>query len=137
VRDNFSGKTLRSWFGLSDEVFYNRGSIYLTSIGKCYPGKNQKGTDKFPNLICAEKWLKKEIKLVNPKLIITVGSFAFSWFFPKQKFLRNVDGKVKRWHGIKTSCLPRPSGANVATRKKLDMERIVKSLRRNLSPFFT
>lgn len=132
-RDNYSGKTLRGWFGLPDEVFYNPNLIYLTSIGKCYPGKDQKNLDKFPNLICAEKWLKNEIKLVKPKLIIIVGGFAFNWFFPKQKFLPNLDGKLKKWQGINLLCLPHPSGANVATRKNLDMEKIVKSLRNHLS----
>jgi len=132
-RDNFSGKTLRSWFGIPDEVFYNPDLIYLTSIGKCYPGKDKKGFDKFPDLICAEKWLKKEIKLVKPKLIIIVGNFSFQWFFPGERFLKNVNGEIKKWHGINVYCLPHPSGANVATRKRLDMKKIIGNLRKNIS----
>lgn len=132
-RDNFSGKTLRSWFGLPDAVFYNPDLIYLTSIGKCYPGKDKKGVDKFPSLVCAEKWLKNEVVLVRPKLIIVVGNFAFSWFFPGQKFLENVDGKTRKWQDIKVYCLPHPSGANVATRKKLAMDKIINNLRANLA----
>jgi len=65
---------------LPDETFYNPDIFYLTSIGKRYPGKGKNG-DNLPNLICAEKWLRKEISLVKPKLIITVGKFAFNWFF--------------------------------------------------------
>ena len=130
-RDNLSGKTLRSWFGLPDEVFYNPDLVYLTSIGKCYPGKGKNG-DKFPDLICAEKWLKKEISLVKPKLIITIGKFSFDWFFPGEDYLENLNAKTKKWQGIEVYCLPHPSGANAGTRKKIDMEKIVKNLRRKL-----
>lgn len=130
-RDNFSGKTLRTWFGLTDEVFYNSNFLYLTSIGKCYPGRTKKG-DKLPDLICAEKWLRQEINLLKPKLIIIVGKFAFSWFFPDEPFINNVNGKTLKWRGIKVYCLPHPSGANVATRQKLNMPKIIAHLRQNL-----
>ena len=132
-KDNFSGKTLRGWFNLPDEVFYNPDLIYLTSIGKCYPGKDKKNIDKFPDLICAEKWLKREIKLIKPKLIIIVGNVSFQWFFPSERFLKNVNGEIKKWQGINVYCLPHPSGANVATRKRLDMEKIIGNLRKTIS----
>jgi len=130
-RDNLSGKMLRSWFGLPNEVFYNPDLLYLTSIGKCYPGKEKNG-DKLPDLICAEKWLKKEISLVKPKLIVTIGKFAFHWFFPNQEYLQNLNGKIKKWQGIDIYSLPHPSGANAGTRKKLDMEEIIRNLRKKL-----
>jgi len=129
--DNLSGKIFRRWFGLPDEIFYNPDIFYLTSIGKCYPGKGKNG-DKLPSLICAEKWLRKEISLVKPKLIITVGKFAFSWFFPGENYLNNLNGKTKSWQGIRVYCLPHPSGANAGTRKKLDMEKIISELRKNI-----
>lgn len=132
-RDNLSGKTLRRWFNLPDKVFYNPDFLYLTSIGKCYPGKDKNNLDKFPNPICAKKWLKKEIELVKPKLIIIVGKFAFNWFFPDEKFLKNVNGETKKWRGINIYCLPHPSGANVATRKRLDMQKIIINLQKNIS----
>lgn len=130
-RDNLSGKTLRNWFGLPDEVFYNQDFLYLTSIGKCYSGKAKSG-DKLPNLICAEKWLRKEIALVKPKLIVTIGKFAFKWFFPDENYLGSLNGKTKIWQGIELFCLPHPSGVNVATRKKLEMEKIIENLRRKV-----
>lgn len=130
-RDNLSGKTLRSWFGLPDEVFYNPDFIYLTSIGKCYPGKGKNG-DKLPDLVCAERWLKKEIELVKPKLIITIGKFSFNWFFPGKDYLENLNAETKNWQGIEVYCLPHPSGANAGTRKKIDMEKIIRNLRRKL-----
>jgi uracil-DNA glycosylase family 4 len=130
-RDNLSGKTLRGWFGIADEIFYNPDIFYLTSIGKCYPGKI-KGVDKLPDLICAEKWLKKEIMLVKPQLIITIGKFAFNWFFPEKNYLQNLNGKLKKWRTINVYSLPHPSGANAGTRKKLNMEKIIRGLRKNL-----
>ena len=134
-RDNLSGKTLQGWFGLPDEVFYNPDFIYLTSIGKCYPGKGKSG-DKLPDLVCAEEWLKKEIGLVKPKLIITIGKFSFNWFFPNQEYLKNLKGKIKKWQGIDVYCLPHPSGANVRLRKKLNMEKIIRGLKEKLAVYF-
>lgn len=132
-RDNLSGKTLRGWFGLPDEVFYDEDKFYITSLGKCYPGKKKNG-DKLPDPICAETWLKEEIKLVKPKLIVTIGKSAFKWFFPELDYDSNLRGEMLNWGSAKVYPLPHPSGANVAwrTRNKGRMEKIIENLRINI-----
>ncbi|HJW97293.1 MAG TPA: uracil-DNA glycosylase family protein [archaeon] len=132
-KDNLSGKTLRSWFGLADEVFYNENLIYLTALGKCYPGKG-KGGDKLPNPICAQKWLAKEIETLKPKLVVTVGKRSFSWFFPERDYDKSLAGKPLEWKGMNFFPLPHPSGANNAwkTRNSGRLELIVRNLRKEL-----
>lgn len=82
-----SGKKLRSeWYNISDEVFYNEDNFYITSIAHCYPGKSPNGGDRVPPKICAQKWLQKEIDLVNNEIFIIVGKSASDFFFPKKNF---------------------------------------------------
>lgn len=128
-KDNLSGKRLREWFGIGDESFYNVEKLYLTSIGKCFPGKDKKGKDLLPDTICAEKWLMNEIELVQPELIITVGGFSFKWFFPELPFMQSLDGSLLDWKGVGVIPLPHPSGANISNVKKLDMDKILENLK--------
>jgi len=132
-RDNKSGKTLRGWFGLPDEVFYDENLVYLTAVGKCYPGKG-KGGDLLPNPVCAETWLEQEIEALKPKLIVTVGRKSFSWFFPDRSYDESLDGKIIKWQGVDVFPLPHPSGANNAwkTRNRERLDLIVKNLRKEL-----
>ena len=132
-KDNLSGKTLREWFGLKDEDFYNENLIYLTALGKCYPGKG-KGGDLLPNPVCAQKWLNREIGLLKPRLIVTVGGKSFSWFFPKRDYDKSLNGKPLKWKGVSVFSLPHPSGANNAwkTRNKKRLDFIIRNLRKEM-----
>ena len=47
-------------------------------------------------------------------------------------YLNSLNGKIKKWQGIKVYCLPHPSGANAGTRKRLDMGKIIYGLRKNI-----
>ncbi|MEM5778185.1 MAG: uracil-DNA glycosylase family protein [Candidatus Aenigmatarchaeota archaeon] len=134
--DNKSGKIFKSWLNVPEEIFYNENIFYITSLGKCYPGK-EKGGDRKPNPICASKWLTKELRLLKPELIITVGKQSFSWFFPdkKDKYDKFLNGKTLRWKSIEVFPLPHPSGANnawkVRNKKRLDV--IILNLREKLN----
>ncbi|MGI9550533.1 MAG: uracil-DNA glycosylase family protein, partial [Aurantibacter sp.] len=50
--DDPSGRQLRKWLGVSDEVFYDEAKIALVPMGFCYPGKG-KGGDLPPRPECA------------------------------------------------------------------------------------
>ena len=107
-----SGKKLRrEWYQISDEDFYNENNFYITSIGHCYPGKDKNGGDKKPPTHCADKWLQQEIKLVQSKLIILIGSYAANYFFPKEDFSKLIfeDHQIRE---KRTIILPHPSPLN-------------------------
>lgn len=50
-----SGKKLKSWINVSDEIFYNPSCISILPMGFCYPGKAISG-DLPPRLECAPLW---------------------------------------------------------------------------------
>ena len=115
-----AGKTLFGWFsqiGLEEEVFRNR--VYMAAVCRCFPGKNPKGGDRVPGKVEVENcssWLKTEMMLLRPKLILPVGKLAIAQFLPVGK-LAEVVGKKHHVTLASLSAevvpLPHPSGASV------------------------
>ncbi|KKU78973.1 MAG: Phage DNA polymerase-related protein [Candidatus Amesbacteria bacterium GW2011_GWA2_47_70] len=67
-------KTLLEVLGLK------RGDVYITNIVKFRPPDNR---DPFDNEIaaCAD-WLDRQIKIISPKIIVTLGRFSMTKFIP-------------------------------------------------------
>ncbi|MFA6073170.1 MAG: uracil-DNA glycosylase family protein [Candidatus Woesearchaeota archaeon] len=107
-----SGRKLRGeWYKISDDDFYNDDNFYISGIGHCYPGKSTNGGDKKPPKICADKWLRKEIELVDSKIIILLGRCSAEYFFPKETFSKLVFNN-QEIQGKLTIVLPHPSPLN-------------------------
>jgi len=76
-----------------EAINLKRSNIYITNIVKCRPPNNR---DPLPE----EKeefwpWLLAQIKLINPKLIVTLGRHALSSFIP-EPIMSKVHGTVLR-----------------------------------------
>lgn len=110
--DDASGKTLREeWYQILDETFYDPDIFYITSVGHCFPGKSPNGGDKAPPKICAKTWLRKEMDYVNNEIYLIVGSYAASFFFPKES-LTSLVFQDKEINGKPVFILPHPSPLN-------------------------
>ncbi len=84
---DMSGKTLKyEWYQITDEIFYNTDNFYIGALAHCYPGKDRNGNDKQPPKCCFDKWVKKEIELVNNELYIIIGAKAAKVFFPDKQY---------------------------------------------------
>lgn len=73
-----AGRTLRRWLALDEEAFY--ATFYCASVTRCYPGKAASGRgDRTPTprelALCAF-WREWELRLLRPRLIVTVGGIA-------------------------------------------------------------
>ncbi len=65
-----------------------RSDVYICNVVKCRPPGNR---DPLPEEVDAcRPFLLRQIELINPKLIVTLGRFSLSWFFP-----RDAIGKVR------------------------------------------
>ncbi len=114
-----AGKTLFKWYqGIGVDEASFRASVHMAAVCRCFPGKHPKHGDRVPDREeierCA-KWLKKEVQLLQPKLLIPVGKLAIAQIMPVDK-LKDVVGRQHRiaYYGIELDVipLPHPSGAS-------------------------
>lgn len=115
-----AGKTLFRWFeeaaGITETQF--RASIYMAAVCRCFPGKKSSGGDRVPApdeiANCAE-WLRREMEILRPALVVPVGKLAIEQFLPPQK-LDEVIGRQfeaeRAGHRFDLIPLPHPSGAS-------------------------
>lgn len=112
-----SGSRLFSWLesaGIEENWF--RSSQYMTSVTKCYPGRQSSGSgDRVPTRteqqLCFP-YLEKEIQYVDPDLIIPIGRLAINLYYPRSWNLTKIIGTQKKQQGRWIVPLPHPSGAS-------------------------
>jgi len=92
-----SGKRLFKWLADAgwDEADF-RATAYMTAITKCYPGPNAGGkgdrvASRAEQALC-RPWLEREIRLVNPRLLILVGGLAIKLLYPASMRLDEIIG---------------------------------------------
>jgi len=85
-----AGKFLDEMLGI---INLKREDIYIANVVKCRPPNNR---DPFPEEVEAcWPWLEQQIKIIDPKLIITLGRHSLERFLPNQK-ISQVHGKALR-----------------------------------------
>jgi uracil-DNA glycosylase len=115
-----AGKKLFRWFnehtGVDEATFRRR--IYMAAVCRCFPGKNPTGGDRVPapdEIANCSGWLKAEMDLLQPGLVIAVGKLAILQFKSFGK-LDEVIGSIypTEYHGHPFDLvpLPHPSGAS-------------------------
>jgi len=109
---DMSGKTLKyEWYQISDEVFYNKDNFFIGALAHCYPGKDKNGNDRQPPKCCFNKWVEKELKLLDNKIYVIIGAKAAKVFFPNENY-KNLVFKNNTWNDKLTIVLPHPSPLN-------------------------
>lgn len=113
-----AGKRLFQWMdelGVTEEEFRKR--VYIAAAIRCFPGRDPRaGGDRVPTLVeianCA-RHLDREISLLEPQLVIAVGTLAAKQFLNGDK-LDALVGKVHKTSRAGASfdvvVLPHPSG---------------------------
>ena len=83
--------------GLLASIGTNRENVFIANMVKCRPPDNR---DPAPaEMAACTKYLDRQIELINPKLIVTLGRFAFGRYFPGEGItrargnLREKDGR--------------------------------------------
>jgi uracil-DNA glycosylase len=95
-----AGRTLMRWFataGLSEEQV--RDYFYLSAINKCYPGRAPKGGgDRNPTPVeraLCRPYLLREMALLQPRLVILVGSTSIKEVYGEKIRLEEIIGQRK------------------------------------------
>lgn len=86
---------------LLDRIFYkvgiNNRDIFITNVIHCHPPHNRPSYSY--EIRNCRYFLKKEIEIVKPKIIIALGKDAMQWFLEKVN-LREVLYKLILWKGF-------------------------------------
>lgn len=113
-----SGDRLRSWLGVTPEVFYDRGQIAIVPMAFCFPGYSASGSDLAPPPICAKTWRDRVMaELDDVQLTVIIGSYAMGYHLKRKMAVTEA---VADWQsrGDSVFVLPHPSWRNTGWLKK-------------------
>jgi len=130
-----AGRNLFNWLriaGLTEEGV--RRKIYMSAVMRCYPGESKRGGDLKPNklqLKNCEYFLRKEVEILKPKLVLLVGKLAIEHFLGNVR-LDEVVGKSFKCKVFNFDTmvipLPHPSGKSPWHFKPENRARITKAM---------
>ncbi len=74
-----------------------REQVYIANVIKCRPPSNR---DPLPGEIqTCSKWLDRQIELLQPKIIVTLGRYSMARYFPNQS-ISKIHGQAKKENNI-------------------------------------
>jgi DNA polymerase len=108
-----------------------REDVYIANVVKCRPPDNR---NPEPDEVAAcEPFLKKQIDLVKPEIIVGLGKFAVQALLQSKAPITKVRGQWHRYHGIKLMPTFHPAYLlrNPADKKLVweDIKKVIKELR--------
>lgn len=107
-----SGERLRSWLGMSREVFYDPRQVAILPMGFCFPGTGRSG-DLPPRPECAPTWRATLLsRMKKLQLTLVIGQYAQVYHLPRggSSLTEVVQGWREFWPH--TVPLPHPSPRN-------------------------
>lgn len=112
-----AGTRLFAWFaslGVSEEDF--RGRVWMSATIRCFPGRQAVGGDRPPSpleIAACAPFLEREIRLLQPSLVLAVGSLAIAGFLGPGPLAERVGRSFAveyAGHALEVLPLPHPSG---------------------------
>ena len=102
-----------------------RSDVFITNMVKCRPPNNR---DPFPAEISAcAGYLDEQIEMIRPKVIVALGRYSFSKFFPNEA-ISKARGRPRRWRGMVVYPMYHPAAAlrngNLRVRLEDDFSRL-------------
>ncbi len=86
----------------------DRQQVYIANVIKCRPQGNR---DPLPQeILSCRNWLEKQIELIQPKMIVTLGRYSMALFFP-QKSIGKIHGSAEKRDGIIYFAMYHPAAA--------------------------
>jgi DNA polymerase len=85
-----------------------REDVFITNVVKCRPPQNR---DPQPDELAAcNDYLERQIKLINPKIVVTLGRYSMEKFFPGAK-ISSIHGQAKTVGGRLVVAMFHPAAA--------------------------
>ncbi|TMA66672.1 MAG: uracil-DNA glycosylase [Deltaproteobacteria bacterium] len=108
-----------------------REDVYIANVVKCRPPENR---NPEPDEVAAcEPFLKKQIDLIRPKIIVGLGKFAVQTLLQSKAPITKLRGNWRSYHGIKLMPTFHPAYLlrNPADKKLVweDIKKVIKEMR--------
>ncbi len=85
-----------------------REQVYIANVIKCRPPSNR---DPLPGEVQAcSKWLTRQIELLHPKMIVTLGRYSMAKYFLNQS-ISQVHGKARKQDNVICYAMYHPAAA--------------------------
>lgn len=132
----FVGRAGKILDTLLKTIDLDRNQIFIGNILKCRPPDNRNPLKS--EIDFCSNFLDKQIDLIKPKIIVTLGSFSTMYIFEKFGILKdkisNVHGKQFKKKDDKLIIIPvyHPAVATYDPNKIFDLEKDFKTIKENL-----
>ena len=104
----FVGPAGRYLDQLLASIGLKREQVYIANVIKCRPSKNR---DPLPvEVQNCRKWLERQIEIINPKMITTLGRYSMAMFF-SGKSIGKIHGTAQKRDGIIYYAMYHPAAA--------------------------
>jgi DNA polymerase len=103
----FVGRAGKLLTDILKAIKFERDEVYIANVVKCRPPGNR--TPYPEEMDCCMPYLKKQIELINPKLILCVGLTAAQGVLKKKEALGKMRGQVFDFEGRKVMVTYHPA----------------------------
>ncbi len=85
-----------------------RNQVYIANVIKCRPPANR---DPLPSEISnCRRWLERQIELIQPRMIVTLGRYSMAMFFPGKSISR-IHGTAQKRDNVIYYAMYHPAAA--------------------------
>jgi DNA polymerase len=82
---------------LLDSIDLKREQVFITNVIKCRPPANR--DPEVDEIEACRAYLDRQIELLDPKMIVTLGRFSMARYFPNAK-ISQIHGQAKKMDGV-------------------------------------
>src|SRR5438105_3327904 len=112
-----------------------RDDVYIANVIKCRPPENR--NPEPDELDACRPWIRRQIEIIQPKVIVTLGRFALQSLTEKGYAISSVRGQWLDYNGIRVMPTYHPAYLlrNPAAKKEVwaDMKKVIAELERSAS----
>lgn len=92
----FCGQAGKILDGLLESVGIKREEVFITNVLKCRPPNNRE--PKIEEIRACTPYLERQIKIIRPKVICTLGNYSTAYIFEKYGLKDRLQG-ISKIHG--------------------------------------
>jgi len=91
----FVGKAGSKLDRLLEVVGLSRLEIWLTNLVMCRPPNNDLRAYAGSTITCPSHWLERELSIIRPACVVTLGAYSGSYFFPGLTSAHEMAGTIR------------------------------------------